>query len=374
MTTVAVVLIMAANGTLQGQEVRLAEIIENVRRNEALYGDLDVAMHTLYDIGDRKPIIFKSARTEIIRIDVDTHFVSQDGKFRLQVTEKSTDIKGEKVGGKTRVFDGRRTQALDGSVANVMEYRSEDSQFVRPHMLLLRSTRVGVPLSTYLQGYAAIREVQGKQWNADSSSEVSYLGTAEFQSLHCHRVALTEYVQGESEPNNRRELWLAEERNYLPVRLLSWTFRHSKETPILDGSVDELREVKPGIWFPILTHVSRYDSGMLKREGAQRLQWKEEYVVKDVSLDPDYDMAFFRELTLPERTAVYEVQGDDIVKSYRVGAPDGPDGPDGARIDRFRYGWMILASVAVIVLVTAAVLLLRSSKSQGGTASGSGQS
>ena len=41
----------------------------------------------------------------------------------------------------------------------------------------------------------------------------------------------------------------------------------------------------------------------MKREKAKKLQWREQYTVERVSLEPDHEITFFREFDAEERTA-----------------------------------------------------------------------
>ncbi len=55
---------------------RLSSVIRNVEDNEGLYQNLDARIRTHYDIGDRPPQKFEGGK-EIVRKEVDTHFVSR---------------------------------------------------------------------------------------------------------------------------------------------------------------------------------------------------------------------------------------------------------------------------------------------------------
>ena len=104
---------------------------------------------------------------------------------------------------------------------------------------------------------------------------------------------------------DRHELWLAEDRNYLPVRKRYYTLRWSTLRPIVEGAVDELRELKPGVWFPFAAHLTSYQPIALQG-GRQLVQWRWKYQVVDASLDPHYAAACFRDLDFPRRTRVPE--------------------------------------------------------------------
>jgi hypothetical protein len=123
------------------------------------------------------------------------------------------------------------------------------------------------------------------------------------------------------EPHDGEEYWLAKDRNYLPVRLLAYTYRFSKDMPVGEGVVHKFREIKPGVWFPSDVEVTAYNKFKIQQEGRRELQWRERYTIKRVNLDPKYDREFFAKVAFPAGTAVYEVEKGQIVRSWRQGAP-----------------------------------------------------
>jgi hypothetical protein len=79
------------------------------------------------------------------------------------------------------------------------------------------------------------------------------------------------------------------------------------------------------------------------------VQWRQEYAVEQVALNPKYDVAFFRDVPFPGGTAVYEIENGKILRSYRQGAPDAPGGL--ASTSGFRRWWLLWANFALVVVV-----------------------
>ena len=97
-------------------------------------------------------------------------------------------------------------------------------------------------------------------------------------------------------PSSRIELWLAEERNFIPVRYFEYKFMWSKHVPDAKAIVEDWHQIAPGVWFPVSVTIIKYNGPALKREQTLKLQWREHYDVKRVSLEPDHEKAFFQEL------------------------------------------------------------------------------
>jgi hypothetical protein len=220
-----------------------------------------------------------------------------------------------------RAFDGQTTRVLEQkAVGNISRERLEDENFIRPHLLLLRSARVAVPFSVYLSGHKAIQAHPNGRWNQNLTMQVSYEGEVEFNGLKCHKV-LVKVLLKSGEPDAGGEYWLAEDRNYLPVKKLSYSYQFSKTIPVGQGVVHELRQIKPGVWFPSDVEVTAYNKFKIQQEGRRELQWRERYTVERAELDPKYDRAFFANVDFSDGTAVYEVEKGKIVRSWRQGAP-----------------------------------------------------
>jgi hypothetical protein len=337
---------------------RLSSVIRNVEDNERLYENLEVRLETHYDVGDRTDFAVIEGGNEIVRKDVGTHFVSQEGLFRLESTDGQTDSEQKRSSRETvRLFNGEQTKLLvDKALGNLIPGRAEDSESVRPHTLLLRHQMMPAPLSAYLRGHDAVAAVAGGNWLEGHKLVITYGGEDEFQGLKCHQIEIKTIFLGTPDaPRTISKIWLAESRNYLPIRWLMWSVRLSAEIPRVEGVVSELRELKPGIWFPVQAQVTSYQQGWLLK-GKQEVQWREKYSVESVSLEPQYALAYFNDLEFPHGTAVYEVEDGKIKKSYRIGAPEAPDGPPAASMTGW---WLLWGNLAVLALIAGAVIWRR---------------
>ena len=312
----------------------LAELIEELRDQEALYETLDVVVRETYDIGDRKPpkgsgaaegSIGGSMGGVVVRQDIHRRYVVQNERFRLEMGNKSKVNDGENADTNYRaaVFDGVTTRMLEGNGhAFVTAGRVEHSEAFRPHMLLMSPVynQAKVPLSVYLEGDAAMKRFSRFSNRDGYVITGSDRGEAEFRGLKCRRVTVTVSIRGQ--PYNSWEFWLAVDRNYIPARKLSYTFRFSKTEPVGESVVDEWKELRPGVWFPMSATVTAFNQFEIQRTGKRRLQWRHRYHVEEVRLGERKPDEFFK-LPFPAGTKVTERDADgQKVRQYRVQADE----------------------------------------------------
>lgn len=327
-----------------GAEMTLDEIVENVRRNEGLYDNLDVTVHWDYSIGDRKPPTLSGGiGSPVIASNSRVHFVRQNGLFRVDRSGSTNDTTGTSSLDHQRTFDGTTTRLLDAGVGNVQRGAYEDRDVVRPHMYLLRSTAFAmVPLSSFLSGTAAMLAIPSSGLKKGQSLRSSYAGLEVLRGTACHKVSV-ELIRDNGKPRNRIELWLAEDKNYLPVRSSAFMYRFSQSLHTSQGETLSFKEIEPGIWFPTEAEVVGYDEIKIEEEHRQVADCRHRFITESVSLHPSYAPSFFADISFPDGTAVYELEAGHIRKSYRQGQP----ASTGAAPSR-GGGWLFYLNVAVL--------------------------
>ena len=72
----------------------------------------------------------------------------------------------------------------------------------------------------------------------------------------CQKVKITTCVGSSRRPHSAWILWLAIDRNYLPIRQEAYTYHYSKSDPVGVGVAKDLREIAPGIWFPFAAEIT----------------------------------------------------------------------------------------------------------------------
>ncbi len=286
----------------------LETIIGRVQKNEQHFENIEATLTERYR--DFEPSGDSESLKVIQGCDGVVRHVSQRGMFRVECDEALNYANGTTSSEKRiRLFDGQTTRVFtshsghnDGT-ESVIVGRADDEKVLRPHMLLLRSTRFGFPLSTYLKGSKTIEAYPHSNFS-DVDLDVTYRGASMHKGLRCHEIWLTHKLKESGEIHDRYILWLAEERNYIPLRKEGYIFRWSKDVPVSEAEVSEWREVKPGMWFPNRAEVSRFDSFAIQREGKMMLKWHQQYALKSISLDPKFGLLYFRVLPKGKGTLI----------------------------------------------------------------------
>jgi hypothetical protein len=116
--------------------------------------------------------------------------------------------------------------------------------------------------------------------------------------------------------------------------------------------VREWTELQPGIWFPKHVVIDALDESSLVKRGERVHSWRCEWFVDAVSLNPDHDVSFFRDIPFPEGTIVYEVEGGQIKKGYQVGAPAVVPPAPGAGVPKRRRFLPLGAGALLIVIIS----------------------
>ena len=201
-----------------------------------------------------------------------------------------------------------------------------------------------MPLSVLLSGHDALVGSPQSSWKPDFDVKYSYQGTEQFDGLTLHPLSLTLFK--DDEPQMRIDLWLAEERNFIPARASWYHLQLSTELAIEESKVLEWMELEPGIWLPKKTHLVSYNPVFMKLRNKQEVQWTEGYTVQSASLRPNYDKSIFQNLEVPDGAAVYESIGAEITRSYRKGAPEAPGEPTSRK--SAAYWWILWVNVAAL--------------------------
>jgi hypothetical protein len=187
--------------------------------------------------------------------------------------------------------------------------------------------------------------------------EATYQGEVECEGRKCHKVWITSRTKDGSNWDGRTELWLAEDRNYIPVRKFGYAYRESPTIPVSEAKVEKWLEIESGVWFPQRASEVRYDGQIVQKSGRREVSWQHTYDVTNISLDPQYELSFFRDLEFPDGAAIYHVENGKIVKSYVAG---GPADPKSKRTSWL--WWLIPANVAIVLAVLLTVVMIRRSK------------
>ncbi len=306
------------------EEDALLRLTDDVAENEAHYQDCALVLSSTYWVADW--VFAKADANDLVgslRIISQISIIQKDQHFRSRDTGTSLTLGGVDISDNVDVFDGRIHQSFrkntgieigtghilrSESWGGMEEHSPVLTNLSRPHMLLLEMGAPNVPLSIYMQGAKAVLAYPNPGYFPKGKElRLSDLGSAEFQGLDCRRI-LIEVLSGNGRPSHRRDVWLAVDRNFIPVRKVAYTYRISKVIPGSESIVDEWQEIRPGVWFPVKAHTIAYDSDAIKRQGKQVPRWEKEYSVDSISLEPLTTAETFTKLDFPLGTEVERIE------------------------------------------------------------------
>jgi len=336
-------------------ELTIEEIIENIYQHEKIYVDSNVSMSSTYKLMDKN----NSSTQSVIEKNVQVNYVSQGEYFRIERAGYSRTSKSTNSRDRIHSFDGSFSRILEqNSIGNINHSRLTDGKAILPHMMLLRPTSYSsVPLSVFLSGHEAIRSHPDGMISDGKILQVMYDGEYKIKDLNCHKVIVTSFTDSNI-ISSRREIWLAENRNYLPVKQLFFRPKYSNDIPVAEGIVNEFREISEGVWFPFDAKVVKYNQFTLQREGKQELRWTHRYLVESAELDPTYNRDYFTNVNFPDGTSMYEVKDGEIIKSWMQGAPETGNHEAGNHTVKSN-NWWILALNLFFIFLLAVILIIR---------------
>lgn len=325
--------------------ITIEELTEEVRANEDLYRDIEFKIHVHYKLAPDAPRISHW----LDGYDRDAWVVYQGDRLFFKDEDMQHRVDGEsKLIDTIQGYDGKETRQVEQrDIANIHDDRYEDPRLIRPHTLLLGpEMHVVFPLSTLLRGTEAIRTSAGAKLFERTEVRSRVLGREVVGGLDCYKVLVeTATHQSTRTYEGGLRLWLARDRNLLPVKL-----EKLEKLPTVMARVDELREVGPGVWLPARASVTHYNAALSKKAGRLVLAHETHYELVEARLHPNYPDSFFRDVPIPDGMTVYELRGGKIVKSYIQG---GEKGKQSGRL------WRWLVPVGLVGLGGSAIAAIR---------------
>lgn len=343
------------------------ELLRSLEASESLYRNLDVQWDEKYEWQLIPPAV-----DVVLNEKSQGRSIRQDGMLFLNYEGRKTVAR--EAGAKNTVvhhrvgYDGETTRLLEhrgsyiGNIRNDVVY---NWRMFNPHAFPLRHSMKSVPLSVRLRGRAAcLSHPFGSASDFEGGRELraQYDGEEDARGLRCARVTLLSLrpkTDGTRRVSGRRVFWLARERNFLPVRSHAYNHYYSKDLPIEEAQLTDLREIEPGIWFPYGGRITVFDELALRDRQEAVVSSTRELTVRDVSLKPRHDVAFFQDVTFPDGTAVYTVIDGAIVESRIQGrAAASMHSPAQSRATR----WGLLVVGNVVAVLCAVAIILRAKK------------
>ncbi|MCL6507648.1 MAG: hypothetical protein K6T59_11525 [Bryobacteraceae bacterium] len=359
-------------------EMTMSELLELIRQNELLYANIDVSLEeTFVQLHDEWPARVDIEDTQhgapgtlfIVKDSaITSRHVAQGDLYRTESSASELWV-GHTERSEWRqvsAFDGQRSRTLQGQIGNIAQGRRIYGRPISPHMLVLRVGGRYMPLSVHLAGDAAHKAHPLGYVDDIVEGVAEYKGIEQFEGFRCHVVWLVNRARS-NQPNagaavSHTVLWLPEERNLIPMRLVEYRYDISRTVPIGEGKVTDWLEVEPGIWFPKHVEVTSLRPRQLQQTGERLPNWRVGYHVTAVSLSPNHDISFFQEVDFPQGTVVYELdEQGKITEGHQVGAPREDKRSSSGRKDvaAWRVWWPLPVAFSALLLGGGWYLLRR---------------
>jgi len=329
---------------------QLKQILAAVRNNEAKYASIETKLRGTYRTfpgssagmsfgsfsgGDQ---IVRCVHSETIHrsvIDPNRVFTEETETRRMEngTTSRSNSL---------NAFDGQWTRWLytdddpghkppvSQRFAGLQPGVSGHVSPFRPHSAALRRLDTFQPLSEILESLQFV----------SLDAKVEYLGRQTRQGLSCDVLRLVGSSRKTGKPYLVALLWLARDRCYLPVRDESYTLRWNSQLPTAVTEIEELRELSPGVFFPmrvVTSHFESYRNGGLA-DDRLTISWQQEWIVDEVTFDPEVESELFEVVNVPAGTQVSVSDADgEHLGSFKQPAtgnivPPAPEELDAMRI------------------------------------------
>jgi hypothetical protein len=337
---------------------RMQAIIDDVQANEKLYDNLSVTYKEEYDYklpaNPTKGDPDWWMHTELTRETVD-HYP------RFYFKE---DFRVATLGGKAlhevsiQAFDGEQTRYRRESVYNLHTERVEPCALFRPHNWMLSRAFMCFPLSVWLQGGAVLKNhPRADSSYKESDQKCTFEKEETFQGLRCKKIRCENWTMGtQAHLAVLSYLWLAPEKNYLPVKLESFTLDVSKDIPVLIGVASDFREISPGIWLSFARTLELRDSWETRAQKKPVIAGIFKANVVSAEKDPMIDDKKYKDVPFPEEGMIFEIKDGKIIKKYPVKERTPAKGAFWER------SWWATAFLLVLLIGTALWLLQRKRK------------
>lgn len=204
------------------------------------------------------------------------------------------------------------------------------------------------PFSIRMRGSDAIAAYSQDTKSSDPMY-CNHLGNEKCNGFSCQKIEFVTMDEDTQKVYYREVCWLAEDRNFLPIRYESyesWT----KDKYLTCGEVKKFEEVALGIWIPTLCEEVHYNSLELRFEGRQEIGWTLKTSVSDARLISEADPKVFSEVKFPHLAVMYELDAEGkILRDWQEGVV-----PVAApkRIGTLPLIFMLAGSLVLAILAT----------------------
>ena len=318
----------AAEGTT------LASILKRLAEEENRYTRLEILATTRYEqFGDRivgSSIVWRYSQRERSVVEGDRIYYEEEQKTNHFTGQVDTLLLRQAYDGQwSRIYTEHTEPQQEPQTSASLDFGGTGGlRPIRPHTILLHDDRV---FSQLLSAYLTSGWFDAGDKYAMT---IEYVGDEEIDSLHCHKLKCVVPINGNPTPVFFF-LWLARDRNLLPVRHEWREPARSGKVPTGISFVEDLREIRPGQWIPFRVTDLALQKDSLNGLNVNHvlLQWRTDVVIDRATFDPQVGDALFRSVEVPAGTLV-RVQDEHGVSVMQFKQPR--KGEIELSLDKFR--------------------------------------
>lgn len=312
----------------------LDRVIEELRREAARYGRYDATVKAVYRNVNADSI---AGRATVLQ-NVLERSVADNGRLYSQAKKWSWTADGGKLQsveteGYDRVWNraygeyanvwpasakglaagGRDERIQHKSGASLSRGGPDAIATFRPH------TAVFGDSVKQRSWWPRLLATSGRDEDGSNRYDIAYLGAESRDGHDCEKLCIR-LIRGQKPPANEYFLWLAKDRNFLPIRAEWYDWHRDTKLPQSIALVDDLREVAPGLWFPFHAVHRNF---IMDVDGRIFIAWSYESYVTNLGLAPAAPESLFQ-VNVPAGTPVnvFSEQGRRIGQFRQdVGGP-----------------------------------------------------
>lgn len=301
-----------------GASDELAQLLSEVEGAEQLYDNVSVNVSSVYKISDFNRKEYPS-RTKVFLSEWRMRQTSLGDRYRIDIDGFSESLSGKKSLDRICAFDGETSRLLEqGVIGNISPVRRVDWHLFRPHSLLLMDLEPVEPLSIRMQGSDAVKAYSPRT-RQYGRMHCNHLGNDLISGRPCQKIEFVTLDEKTNQLSWRQVLWLAEDRNFLPIRMENFE-AFSKDKYLTYAEAKQIDEVAPGIWVPSLVEIVHFDGFEFRKNARQEIGWTQSISVSDVNFISEADPETFSEVQFPRLAVMYELDVDGkVVRSWQEG-------------------------------------------------------
>ena len=294
----------------ENSPITIESILERLVEEEKKYDPCDVSAVIQYENPNSQEILNEMVSRIETRLRTVLHGPRQ---YRYETRSRRQFVGSVDSTDNFQAFDGVTYRLRQSLLSNIGDELTTEVMIglaaprhpmllLRPHTLVFGSsvTEVRDTLADYL------RSIFANQGNRPTL-KIEYIHDEQIDDLICHKLECRLMSQNNFASDRYFHLWLARDRNLIPIRHESHNANLHLTLPTSVSFAEDLREIRPGVWFPFRASNLSFQnpSGDELGFGCIAVKWKNETTVERVALEPVTNDELFSEVVIEKGVFVY---------------------------------------------------------------------